>query len=81
MRILLRLLMATEWPSYILHSSESRAFMTLTIVFNSWVLSLVFRFGSVSFLLERDCTKLGSVIEQLGAFFVGCFFFTGYHTH
>jgi hypothetical protein len=55
--------------------------MTLTIVFNSWVLSLVFRFGSVSFLLERDCTKLGSVIEQLGAFFVGCFFFTGYHTH
>jgi hypothetical protein len=73
--------MAIEWPSYILHSSESRAFMTLMIVFNSWFLLLVFRFGSVSFLLERDCTKLGSVIEQLWAFFVGCFFFTGYHTH
>jgi len=55
--------------------------MTLMIVFNSWFLSLVFRFGSVSFLLERDCTKLGSVIEQLWAFFVGFFFFTGYHTH
>jgi hypothetical protein len=49
--------------------------MTLMIVFNSWFLLLVFRFGSVSFLLERDCTKLGSVIEQLWAFFVGCFFF------